>query len=150
MCGVVKQKYAQSRSGGAPLFCCQLNVTDSASYPYLDYGLDTVLSDSNNSGLFIEPKISVRFSPQPVIGRNIRRHFSKMVSNIIFPSTHASTKGRFPPKFLRPTYLLRQTNSAAGWMVSPSSGLCLVNYRAFCYVRLTAGCIADMLTIPNF
>jgi hypothetical protein len=146
LCGVVNQTYAQSRSGGAPLFCCQLNVTDSASYPYLDCGLDTVLGDSNNSGLFIEPKISVRFSPQLVIGRKTRRHLSKMVSNIIFPYTPASTKGRFPPKFLRPTHLLRQTNSAAGWIVSPSSGLCLVNYKEVCYVRLTAGCIADMLT----
>jgi len=42
-----------------------------------------------------------------------------MVSNIILPFTPAATKGRFPPKFLRPPYLSRQTNSAAGWMVSP-------------------------------
>jgi hypothetical protein len=103
-----------------------------------------------NWGLFIEPKISVSFSPQLVTVRNTRRHLSKMVSNIILPSTPASTKGRLPPKLLRPTYLPLQTNSAAGWMVSPLLGLCLVNYKEFCYVRLTAGCIADMLTIPNF
>ena len=128
LCGVFNQKYSQSRSGGVPLFCCQLNVTDSASYPDLEYGFDTVLSDSNNSGLFTEHNVSVWFftatnqgasSYMIWIRRNTRRHFSNMVSNVIIPSTPASTKGRFPPKFFRPKYLPCQTNSAARWTVSP-------------------------------